>query len=204
MTNKPKIKRPSAERDLFKRREPFHFMLWTAIAGISIMFLALTIIYSLRKGQHQWQVVNLPLAFWLSTFSIIASSLTLWQTNRAVKKEQFRSAKILLGTTLGLGLLFIGLQVVGWQQLIAQKVYLSNSLGGSFIYIISGLHIAHILGGILFLTLIFIDIVRHTSYVDSFIHSVNPPNQLRLKLVTIYWHFVDVLWLYLFLFFLWA
>ncbi|EAY28645.1 cytochrome c oxidase subunit 3 [Microscilla marina] len=204
MTNKPKIKRPSVEQGLFKRREPFLFMLWTAIAGISIMFLALTIIYSLRKGQHQWQAVSLPLAFWLSTFSIITSSLTLWQTNQAVKKEQFRRAKILLGTTLGLGLLFIGLQVVGWQQLIAQKVYLSNSLGGSFIYIISGLHIAHILGGILFLTLIFIDIARHTSYVDSFIHSINPPNQLRLKLVTIYWHFVDVLWLYLFLFFLWA
>lgn len=204
MTDKPKTKRPTAQRDLFKRREPFHFMLWTAIVGISIMFFALTTIYGLRKGQHQWQGVSLPWVFWLSTASIMASSITLWQTNIAVKRELFRKSKLLLGATLGLGLLFIGLQVIGWQQLIAQKVYLSNNVGGSFIYIISGLHIAHILGGILFLGLIFIDIVRHTSYVDSFIHSVNPPNQLRLKLVTIYWHFVDILWLYLFLFFLWA
>lgn len=200
MTDKPNIKQPSEKRNLFKRREPFHFMLWIAIVSISIMFFVLTLLYILRKEQ----AMPLPKVFWLSTLSITLSSLTLWKTNTTVKNERFRQSKIFLGITLGLGVLFIVLQVIGWQQLIAKKIYLNNHLEGSFIYIISGLHIAHILGGLIFLSLFFIRIVRHTTYIDSFIHSVNPPNQLRLKLVTIYWHFVDILWLYLFLFFLWA
>lgn len=199
MTNKPKTKQASETKDLFRRREPFNFMLWSAITGISIMFLALTAIYLFRKGQNE---VALPSIFWLSTCCITLSSFSLWRVNITIKKERFRQAKFYLGATLGLGLLFIGLQVIGWQQMLAMKIYLSNSIVGSFIYLISGLHIAHILGGIIFLALIFIDISRHTTYVDSFIHSVNPPNQLRLKLVTIYWHFVDILWLYLFVFFL--
>ncbi len=184
---------------MFRRREPFNFMLWTAIIGISIMFFALTLLYVARKGNAE---VKIPSLFWFSTVCITLSSITLWRVNVMIQRERFRRAKLFLGATLGLGLGFIALQIAGWQQLIIAKIYLSNHLAGSFIYIISGLHIAHILGGLVFLALMFVDIARHKTYVDSFIHSVNPPNQLRLKLVTIYWHFVDILWWYLFAFFL--
>ncbi|OJJ18607.1 hypothetical protein BKI52_23635 [marine bacterium AO1-C] len=200
MTDKPKIKADAEHKDVFRRREPFNFMLWTAIVGISIMFFALTLLYVARKGTTQ---VMIPSLFWLSTFFITLSSITLWRVNVTIRRERFRQAKLLLGATLALGLCFIGLQVAGWQQLISAKIYINNNLAGSFIYIISGLHIAHILGGLVFLSLMFVDIARHKTYVDSFIHSVNPPNQLRLKLVTVYWHFVDILWWYLFGFFLW-
>lgn len=151
MTNKPKTKQASETKDLFRRREPFNFMLWSAITGISIMFLALTAIYLFRKGQNE---VALPSIFWLSTCCITLSSFSLWRVNITIKKERFRQAKFYLGATLGLGLLFIGLQVIGWQQMLAMKIYLSNSIVGSFIYLISGLHIAHILGGIIFLALV--------------------------------------------------
>lgn len=199
MNNRPNIKTSSEKGDMFRRREPFNFMLWTAIVGISIMFFALTLLYLVRKGTTN---IAIPSLFWFSTVCITLSSFTLWKGNIAIRREHFRQAKLLLGSTLILGLLFIGLQIAGWQQLVALKIYLHNNLAGSFIYIISGLHIAHILGGLIFLALIFVDVSRQTSYVDSFIHSVNPPNQLRLKLVTIYWHFIDILWWYLFGFFL--
>jgi len=199
MTDKPKIKTDTEKRDVFRRREPFNFMLWTAIIGISIMFFALTLLYVARKGNTH---VSIPSLFWMSTVFITLSSFTLWRVNVMIRQERFRKAKLFLGATLALGLGFIGLQVAGWQQLIAAKIYINNNLSGSFIYIISGLHIAHILGGLVFLALMFVDIARHKTYVDSFIHSINPPNQLRLKLVTVYWHFVDLLWWYLFGFFL--
>jgi cytochrome c oxidase subunit 3 len=79
---------------------------------------------------------------------------------------------------------------------------MSSSVSAAFVYVISGVHLAHILGGILLLIIVFVEALRNFKYVDSFVYSVNPPNQLKLTLVSIYWHFVDVLWVILFLFLL--
>jgi cytochrome c oxidase subunit 3 len=105
--------------------------------------------------------------------------------------------------TLTLGFTFITMQCMGWSQLIEAGITLSRSPAGSFVYLLSGLHMLHILGGLIFLVVIFIESLRRTSYVDSFVYSVNPPNQLKIKLATMYWHFVDILWLCIFLF-LWC
>jgi cytochrome c oxidase subunit 3 len=81
-------------------------------------------------------------------------------------------------------------------------VRLHNNTAGAFLYVITGVHLLHILGGLFLLVITLVNAVRRTTYVDAFVYSVNPPNQLKLKLVTVYWHFVDALWVYLFLFFL--
>jgi cytochrome c oxidase subunit 3 len=79
---------------------------------------------------------------------------------------------------------------------------MENNPSAGFVYVLTGLHIVHIIGGLVFMAVLLFKSYKNKSYVDSFIYSVNPPNQLRLKLMTTYWHFVDALWLYLFLFLL--
>jgi cytochrome c oxidase subunit III len=187
---------------LTQRREPLRFMLWVAIAGIIALFLVLTILYVLRRQAPGWSEVHLPLIFWLSTAIILFSSLTLRWADIAFREEKFKAYTNWIGITLLLGFGFVMSQLVGWWQMIQEGVLLQNNVSGAFVYLISGLHVAHILGGLFFLSLSFSQAVTRSNYVDAFIYSVNPPNRLRLRLISIYWHFVDVLWVYLFVFFL--
>lgn len=190
------------EKGLFKRREPFTFMLWLAIIGLSLVFIALLFFYSLGKNNLPPLEIHFPNIFWLSSLFIILSSFTIHQAQKIFYTDNFHVYKRWLAFTLLLSLGFIISQLIGWQDLYQQKIFLNGHPSGSYLYVISGLHIAHLVGGIVYLLLISWEAIRHTSYVDSFIYSVNPPNQLRLKLLVIYWHFVDVLWIIIFLFFL--
>jgi cytochrome c oxidase subunit 3 len=144
--------------------------------------------------------VPLPSLFLISTAVILLSSLTLHLANNSFRSDGFVRYRVLMGSTLGLGVLFIILQLLGWQQLISGGVSMSNNPSAGFIYVISGLHILHILGGVVALGLAVIDSLKNYNYVDAFVYSVNPPNQLKIRLITLYWHFVDVLWLILFAF----
>ncbi|MCU0444000.1 MAG: cytochrome c oxidase subunit 3 [Microscillaceae bacterium] len=194
---------PENDPSWLQRREPNSFMLWVAIVGMALVFLALGSVYSMRFGNAHWGATfKLPRVFWLSTLVMLVSSFTLHWANRAWQKEQFKQFRILLIATWCLGMGFIGLQFWGWRELVAMKIFLQNNLAGAFLYIISGLHALHIFGGLVFLLITIVKTMRHTSYVDAFVYSVNPPNQIRLQLVTRYWHFVDILWVLLFVFFL--
>jgi cytochrome c oxidase subunit 3 len=187
---------------LTKRREPYQFMLYLGMLGSILIFVMFSFIYLMRKSDAEWANFQLPVAFWLSTGAILLSSLALHGANMAFRRERFVQYKWLIGTTLALGMAFIGLQYVGWEEMQRMDVLLRNNTAGAFIYVITGVHLLHIMGGLFLLAITFINAVRRTTYVDAFVYSVNPPNQLKLKLVTVYWHFVDALWVYLFLFFL--
>jgi cytochrome c oxidase subunit III len=200
MPTKPTTR--SGSNPFTRRREPLHFMLWLGIGGSVLVFTVLLSLYIIRQTSADWQTMPLPGVFWLSTLVIVLSSLSIHEASDAFHKERFQIYRICMGTTLFLGLAFTTLQFFGWLQLIEQKIFIDESPAASFIYLLSGLHLLHIVVGLVFLTLLFRDAIRNRTYVDSFIYSVNPPNQLRLKLMTIYWHFVDVLWIILFFFLL--
>ncbi|MFN8353262.1 MAG: heme-copper oxidase subunit III [Spirosomataceae bacterium] len=175
--------RRSAGNLFTKRREPFQFMLWLGMGGSAIVFLFLLIAYIVRKDNGAWQEIALPRIFWLSTFTIGLSSLTLHWANKAFRNESFLKYRFLVGSTLLLGFVFMVMQGWGWQSMLRLGIRPSTSLAGGFVYLISGLHLLHILLGVVFLLIIFIDAIRRISYIDSFIYSVNPPNQLKLRLV---------------------
>jgi cytochrome c oxidase subunit 3 len=140
--------------------------------------------------------------FWASTVAILVSSFTLHEANRAFSEERFVQYRRLMGATLLLGGVFMVTQLIGGYQLHERGDTLQNSVSSGFIYLLSGLHLLHLLGGVIFLAKLFIEGLKHLSYVDAFVYSVNPPNLLKVKLVALYWHFVDVLWIVLFLFLL--
>lgn len=187
---------------LTKRREPFRFMLWLGIGGSVLLFTVLLGIYMVRQSGPGWADVALPNVFILSTLVILLSSLTLHNATRAFQHEQFASYRINVATTLVLGTLFILLQAWGWRQMIKAGVGLEGNPAGGFVYVLSGLHLFHILIGLVFLTIALVEALRRRAYVEAFVYSVNPPNQLKIKLLTLYWHFVDVLWVLLFVFLL--
>jgi cytochrome c oxidase subunit 3 len=185
-----------------KRREPFRFMVWLGIASSVMVFTMLLVAYVVRRTGAGWTDIKLPNVFLVSTLVIVLSSFTLNNAIQAFWHERFGSYRTNLATTLVLGTLFILLQGWGWRQMIRAGIGLEGNPAGGFIYIISGIHLLHILIGLIFLVIALAEAMRRRPYVDSFVYSVNPPNRLKLKLITLYWHFVDILWIGLFAFLL--
>lgn len=183
-----------------KRREPFRFMVWLGIASSLMIFTMLLVAYVVRQTGPGWTAAKLPNVFLISTGVILLSSLTLKNAVQAFRHERFSSYRTNIATTFGLGTLFVILQAWGWRQMIRAGIELGGNPAGGFVYIISGVHLLHILVGLIFLAIILVEALRRRLYVDSFVYSVNPPNRLKIRLITLYWHFVDILWLGLFVF----
>ncbi|WP_461150121.1 cytochrome c oxidase subunit 3 [Spirosoma pulveris] len=183
-----------------KRREPFRFMVWMGIASSIILFTMLLVAYVVRRTAPGWSDIKLPNVFLVSTGVILLSSLTLKNAIQAFRHERFGSYRTNIATTFGLGVLFIILQAWGWRQMARAGVGLEGNPAGGFVYIISGIHLLHILVGLIFLAILLAEALRRRLYIDSFVYSVNPPNSLKIKLISLYWHFVDILWIGLFIF----
>ena len=179
------------------RIHPHQFVLYTAMASILMMFAALTSAYIVRQAVGNWHEYTLPDLFYVSTAVILSSSLTLHTAYGSYKKGQAGLYRGLLTLTGVLGVVFVILQYSGWQELYAIGVPLDGNPSGSFFYVISGVHAAHVLGGI-------------AALVVALFHAVTLPfvvtehRRKRFILVVQYWHFVDILWLYLFVFILLA
>ncbi len=197
------IHQDEKETGFFRRREDFlSFMLGLAFVGTGIIFFIIvsSYIFLTVKNADVWQTFSLPKVFWASTIIIALSSYTLYIAKKSLEKDEFKQYRYALAATFSLGVLFCLLQIWGWQIMASTKVFFQNSIQGSFLYVISGLHLLHIVVGLILLAMIFRDAIKYKSYIDAFVYSVNPPNQLKIKLICRYWHFVDILWVVLFLF----
>lgn len=177
-----------------KRIHPHKFTMWVAMGSIVMMFAGLTSAYLVRRSLGNWQEFSLPLVFWYSTVAIVASSITMHLAVKSFKaRERVRYRQMITATTL-LGLAFAALQAFGFYQLHIQGVTLikGSNPAASFLVIITGLHALHVIGGVVALLIIFFR--AYQSRVKNY--SVIP-----VEIVATYWHFVDALWIYLFIFF---
>jgi cytochrome c oxidase subunit III len=168
--------------------------LWVAIGAIIMMFAAFTSAFVVRRSAGNWYEFKLPDLFFLNTLVIVLSSVTLHLSYTAFKKGQERMYKGMLLATFALGLLFVVLQYQGWQAMHDIGATFTVNPSSSFIYLISGVHAAHVLGGIAALAMAMV----HAFYLPF---KPTPRRQLRFELVVQYWHFVDILWIYLVFFF---
>lgn len=183
---------------LTRRREPYQFMMWLGLAGSSLLFISLITISLFRKNALGWPEIPMPGAFWLSSLLIFSSSVTLFEAVLAFKTERFKHYRICLGLTFLLGFIFTITQSVGWLQLFELAKDVADKSSLSFVYMVTGLHFLHILGGLAFLGILLTEAIRNSSYIDSFVYSVNGPNLIRIRLLSIFWHFMGGLWLVLF------
>jgi cytochrome c oxidase subunit 3 len=175
-----------------KKLHPHKFTLWIGIGSIVMMFAGFTSALIVKRNLANWQGFVLPHVFWYSTAVILATSLTVQMALRAFKERQMSRYRMLMLVTAVGGMLFITLQFVGFRALWAQNLHFNNSVAGSFLYIIVGLHALHVFGGIV--ALIF-------QFVRAFSSRSRNYSPVPVEIVSVYWHFVDLLWLYLLVFF---
>lgn len=173
---------------------PQKFALWVGIAGIIMMFAAFTSAYVVRRASGNWYEFKLPNIFFVSTAIMVLSSITLHISYTAFKNGKEQMYKLLLLVTFLLGLIFIVTQYLGWQALDAIGATFTINPSSSFIYVISGLHAAHVLGGMGALA-----VALTHAYALPFKPTLR--RRQRFDLVVHYWHFVDLLWVYLLVFF---
>ncbi len=181
-----------------KKTHPYMFFLWAGLGSIVMMFAGLTSAYIVKKSQANWLDFEMPNVFMISTVVILVSSFTIQMAAKKFKEQNENQYRGFLSVTAILGVVFIVMQIQGFLALQANSIALigprSNS-AASFLFVITVLHLIHVLGGII--ALIWISF-------RSFSSKNSMKNDLPVKLISNYWHFVDILWVYLFVFLHWV
>ncbi len=174
--------------------ERYRIGMWVALAAILMMFTSLTSAYIVRAASaNDWRPIAMPRVLFLSTALIVISSLTLETARRKLKRDLTNSYKgwLLLSTLLGIG--FLLSQLWAWRQLVRQGIYVATNPHSSFFYLLTGTHGVHLLGGLLALGFL---LVRARDPLAG--EPARARHQAVAGAVTLYWHFMDVLWIYLF------
>lgn len=199
--NKVGQKQLSAFRQM-ERMHPIRMLLYLSMVGIGVLFLILLIAF-MRTGGFDANLVQFPKFFSVSTVLLLLSSYTISRVPAIYKKDKLKKMSRYLGYTLVLGLLFIGAQLLGWREMQAAGVTFSGRASGTYLYLISALHILHLVGGIIFLAFLFFKTAHMaTDSVRTLIFIRDPYRQLQLTMMGSYWHFLDFMWLGLYLAFL--
>ena len=173
----------------------YRVMMWLLLGAVVMMFAALSSVYIALSGGDQWQPIRMPRMLILSTGLILTSSVTMSRARRSLKEavqpgSDIRYRRFLLATLL-LGLAFLASQLLGWRQLVADGVYFSGRPHSSFYYLFTGAHGVHLLGGILGLTYLVAGTSRWSAQAEK--------QQTFTDVVALYWHFMDGVWVWLFL-----
>ena len=167
------------------------FALWLFIVSICMLFAGLTSAYIVKKSDGRWLQFEMPDMFLYSTLVLVLSSIVMHLTYLKAKNNSLKAVKIGIASTAVIALLFFYMQYLSWVQLVAQDIFLVGNPSGSFVYIFSGLHLAHLIGGMVFLLVIFLDTINY---------KVHSKSMLAIEMCTTYWHFLGGLWIYLYLF----
>ena len=170
-------------------------MLWISMISMVMFFAGLTSAYVISMKRDDWVSFDLPQAFYISTFLIVASSITLLLSQRFLKQNKRQLSLIMVVATLFLGIGFVWQQYVGFNQLKSIGLFFTgpeSTVSTSFIIGITFIHVLHLLVGVLVLLVV---IYNHFKY------KYKSDDMLGFELGAIFWHFVDILWIYLFLFF---
>ena len=180
--------------DQRKKIHPHKFTLWVGLGSIVMMFAGLTSAYIVKRDQGGWTGFPIPRAFWYSTGVILVSSLTIQMALRSFKDREMPRYRNLITLTAALGVLFVVLQWMGFRHIWNSGVTFHGAGAGQFLYVIAGLHAVHVLAGVIALIVMFI---------KAFSTRIRSYNPVPVEVMSTYWHFVDLLWLYLFIFFMW-
>ena len=176
------------------RRNKIHpqkFALYIVFASITMMFGAFTSAYIVKQAAGNWLEFTMPSIFYASTIAILCSSVALHASYTAFVNGKASMYRTLLVIAFILGVTFLVLQYKGWQELFAIGIDLKGSISGAFVYLITGVHALHILGGIAAMIVAMIQ-------AFTLEYKLTDKRKLRFELTLHYWHFVDILWVYLF------
>lgn len=181
---------------------PYNVLLTLLLFGISALFLSLSAAFIYTRVQNDLPPLKLPNIFILNTLILIASSGCMVWANKSYKEDKTADYQKALVATIVLSLLFMAAQFYGWRLLFRQDIFIHSDNSASYLYVISGLHFAHIIAGLPFLFGFLRNAYLHMKEpVSVLVYFSDPEKRLRLRLLTKYWHFLDGLWIYLVVFF---
>lgn len=175
---------------------PKKFALWLFIVSIVMIFAAMSSAYMVRQAEGNWLDFEMPTIFWVNSGILLASSVTMHWAYIAAKRDNLAMIKVAMIITTLLGLGFLVGQWYSWVALVDMKVFFAGTASnpsGSFLYVITGLHAFHLVTGIVYLVIIL---------GASFQYKIHSKNLVRMEMCATYWHFLDILWIYLFAFLL--
>lgn len=167
------------------------FITWLFIITIVMLFASQTSAYLVRRAEGNWTEFDLPNIFWTSSVVLLISSICMHMAYLSAKKDQFTKLKLYISLAFGLGLAFLVMQYMGWQELQDGGIYLKGNPSGSFMYILTGLHGFHLITGMAVLLY---------SFIAVYMKKVHSKNLIQIEVCATYWHFLDFLWIYLFIF----
>jgi cytochrome c oxidase subunit 3 len=183
------------DEDKARTARSYKLILLFAMVSMTMMFAGLTSAFVVSKSRVDWlKDFELPSAFYYSTLVIIGCSVTFHLAKKAIQKDNKNATTTFLFATLALGILFVILQFVGFGQIVENGYYFTgteSSITTTFLYIVTIVHLIHLAGGLISLLII---IYNH------FKQKYNSTQTLGIELGAMYWHFLDFLWVYLFVF----
>ncbi len=171
---------------------PQKFAMWLFITSIVMLFAAFTSAYIVRQAEGNWLYFELPNLFWVNSIILIISSATMHWAVLSARKDNISMLKIAISITTALGIGFLVAQIYAWNELVKDGVFFAGSQSnpsGSFLYVITGMHGLHIVSGVIFLLI---------AFYSAFTYKIHSKNMTRIEMCATFWHFLDILWLYLF------
>ncbi len=193
-------------RDIDDTRIAFHplnIIMILTLVGIAVLFLAFSGAFIYSRIQAALPPVDVPWMFIANTAVLLASSYTIHLAKKAYKADDTEGYKRSLILTMGLSLTFLVLQIIAWQALFAQNIFPHTNNSSGYLYVLSGLHFAHVIAGLPFLLGFYLVArKRMREPVSVLVYFSDPEKRLKLRMLTMYWHFMDALWIYLVLFLL--
>lgn len=172
---------------------PKKFALWLFLVTIVMIFAGLTSAFIVRQSEGNWLEYDLPTIFWYNSILVIISSLCLQYAYTSAKKDNLVSLRAGISFAVLFGIAFLIGQWYSWIALVDANVYFVGNPSGSFLYVFTGLHAAHLISGLIFLIIVLI---------STFRYKVHSKSLDTLEMATTFWHFLAGLWLYLFMFLL--
>jgi cytochrome c oxidase subunit 3 len=184
---------------------PYKTLIYLAMFSSGLIFLFMTAAFVLSQSESSTFNQNtIPKSFIISSFVLLVSAFISEKIIPAFLSHNLKKTKIMLIWILGLGLLFSALQFKGWQELSELGIDFTGLPSGSFLYLLSGIHLVHLLGAMLYAFILFYQIHRREKdEVKTLVLLTNPYEKMKLELFSIYWKFMDTVWLVLFGLFLW-
>lgn len=181
---------------------PLYIIITLVLSSITALFLGFIAAYLYNRFQGNLMPIEVPTLFFTNSILLLATSYLFIRTRKSYEEDRTSDYKKTLWLILILSLLFLALQIYAWKQMIGLNIHLKSSVMSSYLYIISGIHFMHLIGGLPFLIFFIRD--AHQRLVEPasvLLYLSDSDKKRKLQVLTIYWHFLDILWIFLVLFF---
>lgn len=182
---------PIKPSESVRSMHPQRFGLWLFLVTVVMIFISMSSAYIVKKGAGNWEYIELPNLFRFTTAIILLSSITMHFAYLSAKRNNLINIRIGAVATGILAIGFIYGQWQAWGEMVSNGAFFVGNPASSFIYVFTGLHVVHLIGGIVFLIIVLI---------SAFKYQVHSKRLIRIEMCTTYWHFLGGLWLYLYLF----